>query len=104
MEQKESPSNFVLYNVKRGVGIDCDMPMCGEEDQWNHMIKCPFYETKLNEKLDEKLHSSGLKRKDDQRKDAANLNQSQIKVEKLCLNSQNKARCSYERRSLRIVC
>ena len=52
----------------------------------------------------EKLHSSGLKRKDDQRKDAANLNQSQIKVEKLCLNSQNEARCSHERRSLRIVC
>ena len=52
----------------------------------------------------EKLHSSGLKRKDDQRKDAANLNQSQIKVEKLCLNSQNKARCSHERRSLEVVC
>ena len=52
MEQKESPSNFVLYNVKRGVGIDCDMPMCGEEDQWNQMIKCPFYETKWNEKLE----------------------------------------------------
>ena len=52
----------------------------------------------------EKLQSSGLKRKDDQSKDAANLNQSQRKLEKLCLNSQNEARCSHERRSPRVIC
>ena len=40
---------FKLYNIKRGVGIGCVMPMCGE-DQWDHMTKCPFYDTKWNEK------------------------------------------------------
>ena len=50
MEQKEGPSNFVHFYIKRGVGINCVMPMCEEEDQWNHMIKWPFYDTKWNEK------------------------------------------------------
>ena len=36
--------------VKKGIGIDCAMPICKEIDSWEHMIKCPFYETKFDKK------------------------------------------------------
>ena len=37
-----------LYNVKRGVGTKCVMEVngCNQEDTWNHMVTCDFYETK----------------------------------------------------------
>ena len=37
-----------LYNLKRGLGVKCVMPMCDGVDSWEHMIVCPFYDTKWN--------------------------------------------------------
>ena len=39
-----------VYNQKIGVGIKCPMPMCPEDDTWDHLKQCPFYVTKWNVK------------------------------------------------------
>ena len=39
-----------LYNVKRGMGTSCVMPVCGGEDTLAHMKVCPFYDTKWSSK------------------------------------------------------
>ena len=40
-----------LYSVKRGLGIECVMPQCfGEQDDWDHVRKCVYYDTKWNPK------------------------------------------------------
>ena len=42
-------SSRKIYNVKRGLGIHCVMPMCdGKIDNWEHLIECKFYDTKWN--------------------------------------------------------
>ena len=35
-----------LYNCKRGIGVDCVVPMCGGPDTLSHVQVCPFYSTK----------------------------------------------------------
>ena len=39
-----------LYNVKRGIGTRCVMEFrgCAQEDTWNHMISCQFYDEKYD--------------------------------------------------------
>jgi len=44
-------SAWKIYNVKRGLGVHCVMPMCDAPvDNWSHMIRCKFYDTGWNEK------------------------------------------------------
>ena len=37
-----------LYNVKRGIGVGCLMPICSGTDNLEHVQQCPFYYTKWN--------------------------------------------------------
>ena len=43
-------TQWKIYNVKRGVGTDCVMPLCGEDDTLDHIKECKWYETKWDEK------------------------------------------------------
>ena len=39
-----------LYNLKRGLGINCVMPQCdGARDDWDHVRQCLFYDTKWDD-------------------------------------------------------
>ena len=53
--KKQNKANIVkrqyiwkLYNVKRGVGIGCLMPVCDGLDNLEHVQQCKFYYTKWN--------------------------------------------------------
>merc|ERR1712098_266674 len=50
-------TRWKLYNVKRGIGIGCLMPVCPGLDNLDHVKNCPFYETKWDNrwKDDEEL-------------------------------------------------
>ena len=50
-------TQWKLYNVKRGIGIGCLMPVCPGLDNLDHVKNCPFYETKWDNrwKDDEEL-------------------------------------------------
>ena len=49
-------SAWKIYNSKREGGIWCVSRLCVEPDSWEHMIKCPFYNTKYSEhKTDKEL-------------------------------------------------
>ena len=43
-------TQWKLYNVKRGVGVDCVMPLCDGPDTLDHIKSCMWYETKWSDK------------------------------------------------------
>ena len=41
-------SSWRVYNSKKDGGISCVSRLCLEEDSWEHMTQCQFYNTKFN--------------------------------------------------------
>ena len=42
-------SCWKLYNVKRGVGVKCVMPLCDGDDSLEHVKMCRWYDTKWSD-------------------------------------------------------
>ena len=49
--------NWRIYNVKRGIGINCLHPLCNENDTLFHVQRCKFYRTIWKDKYNDSEES-----------------------------------------------